>query len=611
MRMGRKKFKNLIVSILVPVMALSLFTGCVENVTKEDAESISVYLWSAALYNQYAPFIQSKLPDVNIEFVVGNNDLEFYEFMKEHGELPDIITTRRFSLHDATPLQDQLMDLSTTEEACSIYLSYLKNYTNSDGTINWLPLCGEADGIVANKDLFEKYDIPLPTDYDSFVSACQAFEAEGIRGCVTDLVYDYTCLELLQGLSIPELTSMEGLSWRQAYEDPTNKLDGLDTLVWPGVFERMEQFIKDTGIREEDLDISFNPLWEMFTEGKAAMIRSTGAFVTLYRKEGKVDPVFLPYFGQDGEQWILTYPSFQVALNKDLEKNEGKKEQALKVLQVMFSEEGQNVLAQGGDVVSYSRDVDLELSPALANLKSCVEGNHLYIRLASNEFFSVSKDVVQKMIRGEFDAKQAYEVFDEQLRDPPDNQEENVLSLDQGYSGHFDPKGGNEASSVMANTLRECYGSDVLIAPAFSFTGSVMKADYTEKMASSMIMPNSLLAWHREMTGEELKEYVKKWVEGDPDVLTPFNRGSLPTVSGISIEVLEEDGTYLLKSVLKDGKELGKEDHFQVTCLNTPDYAANGMDGFEMEEEGVRDAWKEYVKNGGTLKKPCNYITLR
>ena len=32
-----------------------------------------------------------------------------------------------------------------------------------------------------------------------------------------------------------------------------------------------------------------------------------------------VDAVFLPYFGQNGEQWVLSYPAFQVALNKDLE----------------------------------------------------------------------------------------------------------------------------------------------------------------------------------------------------------------------------------------------------------------------------------------------------
>ena len=58
------------------------------------------------------------------------------------------------------------------------------------------------------------------------------------------------------------------------------------------------------------------------------------------------DAVFLPYFGQNGEQWLLTYPAFQVALNKDLTKEKEKHQNAMKVLDVMLSEEGQNTLAR-------------------------------------------------------------------------------------------------------------------------------------------------------------------------------------------------------------------------------------------------------------------------
>lgn len=58
------------------------------------------------------------------------------------------------------------------------------------------------------------------------------------------------------------------------------------------------------------------------------------------------DVVFLPYFGQNGEQWLLTYPAFQVALNKDLTKEKEKHQNAMKVLDVMLSEEGQNTLAR-------------------------------------------------------------------------------------------------------------------------------------------------------------------------------------------------------------------------------------------------------------------------
>lgn len=599
------KIKRLICSLLAMTMVVAMMTGCEANVTKEDADTITVYLWSTNLYESYAPYIQSQLPDVNIEFVVGNNDLDFYKFMNEHGKLPDIITARRFSLYDAAVIKDQLMDLSTTEEAGAIYQSYLQNFSNADGTVNWLPLCGEVDGIVANKSVFDEYGIPLPTDYDSMILACQAFEEKGIRGFVADFNYDYTCMEVLQGLSIPEITSMEGKMWRSGYEDPANyDVLGLDDKIWPGAFERMEQFIKDAKIVPGDTELSYDPVIDMFTEGKAAMIRAGGSNTVAFQESG-VDAVFLPYFGQNKEQWLLTYPAFHVALNKDLEKDKTRQEKAMKVLSIMLSEEGQNVLANGEDVITYSQNVNLELSPYLANLKPLIEQNHMYIRIASNDFFAVSKDVVSKMLQGEYDAKQAYEAFDTQLKQPKAAAAETVLSINRSYSNIFHKNGGNESYSVMANSLRGFYGSDVLIAPAYSFTGSVFQADYTEKMVGNMIMPNPLETWHCEMNGAELKEYIRASVEGIEGGFTPFNRGSLPTVSGVSIEVKEADGTYTLSRVLKDGKEIRDEDTFKVTCLNISKYMEPFMSDennvFDLEEDRVKLAWTAYIKDGGTI----------
>ena len=99
--------KKKICLLLVLIMIKTLFAGCgANNTAKEDADAITVYLWTTAMYEKYAPYIQSQLPDINIQFVVGNNDLDFYKFMNENGELPDIITCCRFSLHDAAPLKD-------------------------------------------------------------------------------------------------------------------------------------------------------------------------------------------------------------------------------------------------------------------------------------------------------------------------------------------------------------------------------------------------------------------------------------------------------------------------------------------------------------------------
>ena len=166
--MKKKKWNRLFSVLFVMVTVISLLSGCGrKSAEKEDAETITVYLWSHSC-TENIPYIQ-KQPDINIEFVVGNNDLDFYRFLKENGGLPDIITCCRFSLHDASPLKDSLMDLSTTNEAGAVYNTYINSFTNQDGSVNWLPVCADAHGFVVNRDLFEKYDIPLPTDYESFI----------------------------------------------------------------------------------------------------------------------------------------------------------------------------------------------------------------------------------------------------------------------------------------------------------------------------------------------------------------------------------------------------------------------------------------------------------
>ena len=621
--MKAKTLRRLVSVLAALVMAVSLLAGCgtktAEQVQEqEDAQTIQVYLWSTSLYETYAPYVQSQLPDVNIEFIVGNNDLDFYKFLQENGGLPDIITCCRFSLHDAAPLKDSLMNLAMTNEAGAVYNTYLNSFKNEDGSVNWLPVCADAHGFVVNRSLFEQYGIPLPTDYESFAAACQAFEKVGICGFTADYAYDYTCMETLQGLSAAELTTTAGRKWRTAYSDPANTARvGLDDTVWPGAFERMARFIQDTHLTAEDLEHTYDDVMNLFRNGEAAMYFGSSAGVKMFQDEG-IDTIFLPFFSQNGEKWLMTTPYFQIALNRDLEQDTARREKAMKVLNVMLSEEAQNrIVADGQDVLSYSQNVPLRLTEYLKDARDVVEENHMYIRIASNDFFAVSKDVVSKMIAGEYTAKQAYQAFNAQLlaEDMPAD-DEIVLTSGKSYSNVFHKNGGNASFSVMANTLRGVYGTDVLIAAANSFTGSVLKADYTPKMAASMIMPNSLLAYQRAMTGAELKETVRAFVEGCEGGFVPFNRGSLPVVSGIAVEVKEASGSYTLTGITRNGKPLRDDDTVTVTCLATAKQMApllaDKSAGFTGGDQQVKSRWTEVVSGGGAaLAEPENYMTLR
>ena len=623
--MGKIKKKLVLVLLL---LAIFLVSACGSNKEQKQERPITVYLWSIELLREYAPYVQSQLPDLDIHFVVGNNDLNYYKFLNEKGSLPDIITCRRFSLHDAVELKEQLVDLKNTEEAATIFTGYLENYKYPDGTICWLPLCGEAELFVANKDLFIKHGIPLPKDYKSFKEACASFKALGIKPFVSDWYYDYTPLAILQGLNIHELTSREGQLWRSQYENTgEQKAVGLDKKVWPLAFQRMESFIRDAYVEPQDDNYLYEDMDALLISGKAAMSRMTANVALDHIRRYGMNLVMLPYFGQDGgEDWLLTYPAFQVALNKASAQNEQRKQKMMRILSVMMSEGAQRKLGSRNDVISYSRNAELKISPLLENISPFIESNRIYVRLASTDFFAGSKLAVSKMLKREATAEQAYRIMDEYLRKPKQREELKLKPFDKAYSFTDSKQGGNEANSAMANSLRSYYGSDILVAAGHSFTGPIFNSGYSEKMLGYMVMPNYLESFTKQLTGAELERLLKLYVEGVPDVdvysaVNPVNYHSLPITSGMEYVVKQgqRHDAFTLKQLLYQGKPLDKNKTYRVTVLDKKTFFTvlaekldghKGSEGFTCGEKRVREAWQAYVMSGKPLLAPSPYLTV-
>ena len=96
----------------------------------------------------------------------------------------------------------------------------------------------------------------------------------------------------------------------------------------------------------------------------------------------------------------------------------------------------------------------------------------------------------------------------------------------------------------------------------------------------------------------------------------PFNRGSLPVVSDISVEIKETEDGYALSKVTKDGKQIQDEDTFTVTCLAIPKhveaYPADENIVFAGGNTTVKDTWTGYISDGdAVLAEPEDYMTRR
>ena len=83
----------------------------------------------------------------------------------------------------------------------------------------------------------------------------------------------------------------------------------------------------------------------------------------------------------------------------------------MQVPEAIFGEEGQKAVAAGNAVLTYNKNVDFQMNEVFSRVMDCISSNHMYMRLASKEMFAVSGNVVQKMIRREYDAQAASSVI--------------------------------------------------------------------------------------------------------------------------------------------------------------------------------------------------------
>lgn len=609
-----------IISLLMALLLISAtISGCDSKKSSGEnkKEKVTIALWGNQMLENYVKYICDSFPEVDFEFVLATNSTDYYRYRQEHDDMPDILSVRRFALKDAVYLKDYLYDLSNTELASTYYGTYLDNYTYDDGTVNWLPACAEVDGLIINKTLFEEYNVPIPTDYESFIAACQAFEAIGIRGFVSDFGSDYTCMEVLQGASIPNLLSMEGREWRQRYE--SGSTNQLSEYVWMPVFERFFDLKEKIALDKDDADMDNREPKDLFSEGKAAMFRGTGADVITFPGRGNDEVLMMPYFGDtQKDNWLLTYPSFQIAASKNGMDDPKREALILSIMETMLSQKGQNYISYGKNMIPYNKSVTLELLPELDNMKPYINENKMYIRIASNEMFSISKDVVQNILTGKLKTpKDAFNAFNAYMSEnKPKDQA--VAHIDTEYPYEFTPKHGNMAASAVFNTYRTEMGADLLFAHACYVGGSVYEGDYTQKELGYLTKNDGGWPMLTELTGDQVYKMVEETLALTANRGAICNDSTLYVSSGFEMDITKTDDGYKLNALTKDGKNLDRNVTYSVIIYGDRDWYipaiedAVGIEKLDIDVPKAIDILtKRLVEDGGQLDEPTDYIVLR
>ena len=382
-----KKAKRCLTAVVSGVLAASaVLSGCGQS-KKEvsiNDDHLTVYLWENRLMKNIAPYIHEQFPDQDIEFIIGNNDTDLYSYFKEHDELPDIITVRRFSGTDAQDLQPYLMDFASYDVVSKYYSYAVQYYKNEEDEIQWLPICGIPQTIIANKTLFDQYGVKIPENYEEYVQACQQFYDNGIKPYSMDLGEDWSNNEIIQAAAIGEFTSLDGIEWRNGAETAADEVKFDDTL-WKRIFSETSQFLKDSHFGKEDINIDVDTGIQMFVEGKSAMFHGHPTVMQQLQKQMDAELTRIPYFSQTSdESYVYMTPSLNIAFNKNLEKDREKLDTALDVLDCMISEEGQKLIADGSGVISLNTDVPTMMQD-VPGLEEEINHNAVYIRYSAQK----------------------------------------------------------------------------------------------------------------------------------------------------------------------------------------------------------------------------------
>ena len=541
-----------------------LLIGCTTNSTQDSHHTqdgrviVRVSLYNSSSFPEWRAYVEKQCPDVYIQWEDNRNYCSNVIYQAEHDDIPDLIGIRRFESDSADKLEPYLADLSDLPLTQTFNEDDLVPF-QSNGKQYWLPEPGTVEGLWANATLFRQYGIALPTDLDSFVSACQQMEAQNKVALASSCTQGYSCAALLEGFGAAGfLGTDEGRAWRAEFE--SGKASSVDA---EGFAQMMEVLcrLRDAGIITDD-DISSSPI-DVSTQmnlGQSA--------ITLKASDGVLNPnssysfVALPYFGETEEDSCLfTYPVFSIAMSKDAAGDSSREQACSEVLSAMFGEEAQNILDAGTEgLVSYSKGIELPLSSSMESVLPLVEAKRYYIRTMNSNTFSAASKTMQALVTGA-DSSSLVDTLNESLFTVTEPTEIGTSKV--AASSKRDASMCSPAGSVIAQALRSQTGSDIAVIDSREALSPIYQGTYTD-------IDLQAVAWNGPVyTGRLTGTQVRELLDEGIICSTTFSQGSTeplvdyPALAGILL-TMQKDGT-IVRIDDSSGSELADDATYSVT----------------------------------------------
>ena len=341
-KISRRSFLQ-VVGLLAATAALTACGGKTETVKKDDTHEVITFM---APYMEEEAFIEqvhSVYPEVNIEIVPysGDNTTTCLQNMFEANDLPDICT---LTVYDPMTdhVSDKLLDLSGYDFTDNYVESRLQEVSDN-GAIYLLPSSYNCYGITYNKTLLREHGWELPNSFAELEALAAEAKEAGVDLCLPQIQYPGYGFQYLCNIADADfLGTLDGKLWQKDYLSGEANVSNT-----PGMMQAMAyvQKWKDIGMLNDSGDVlDDNVTRQRMAEGNTLFLM--GGTNGIVESDDNADKFgLMPYLSVDGTQnvFVLKVNRFY-GLNKKLEQNPQKLEDALKVMRVLSTVEGSSAL---------------------------------------------------------------------------------------------------------------------------------------------------------------------------------------------------------------------------------------------------------------------------
>ena len=332
------------ICLVLTCIAATGLIGCGKTDEMSEEHEAITFMAPYLEVDSFIEEVHKTYPEVNLEVITynGANTTTYLQNMLEADDLPDICT-QTFYKPDVVDVSDKMIDLSGYDFTDNYVESRLKEVSD-DGALYMLPSLYNCYGITYNKTLLEKHGWKLPTSFTELEELADKAKEAGVTLCMAQIQYPGSAFQYVCNIADAGfLSTMSGKQWQKDYL--SGKANVSDT---PGMMESMEyiQKWKDLGM----LDCSnSDPVDDSKT--REAFIKGNSLFLLgpqngIMESEDTTDKFgLMPYLSEDGSKnvFILNVNRFY-GLNKKLENDPEKLEDALKVMKVLSTVEGTSAL---------------------------------------------------------------------------------------------------------------------------------------------------------------------------------------------------------------------------------------------------------------------------